>query len=174
MWKQCVPKPRNHFKKGHYRPMNFAFDSPYKRRGGAIACRFQVSPSLFMGAVSDICFCCGMVMLRCPPLKLDASLCLRTHGLPPGRVTSELCLGSPRDPTSVPTFQLQAEMFLALHDQMILLLLQLRHPRMVAVDFGAAPVLRSKSFGSGVADRVISGLCIQDVGLGCVSPASCV
>lgn len=119
MWKQCVPKPRNHLKRGHYRPMNFAFDSPYKRRGGAIACRFQVSPWLFMGAVSDICFCCGVVMLRCPPLKLDASLCLRTHGLPPGRVMSELCLGSPRDPTSVPTFQLQAEMFVALHDQMI-------------------------------------------------------
>lgn len=76
------PKAQESLKKGHYRPVNFAFDSPYKRRSGAITYRFQVSPSLFMGAVSDICFCCGAVMPRCPPLKRDASLCLAHMGSP--------------------------------------------------------------------------------------------
>lgn len=53
----------------------------------------------------------------------------------------------------MPLFQLQAEVFLALHDRMIPLLPQLRPLQMVGMDFGAALNLRSESLGSGRADH---------------------
>lgn len=73
------PTAQESLRKVHYCPVNLAFDSPYKRRGGATTCRFEASPCLLMRGVWAICLCCAAVMLRCPPLKRDASLCLRAH-----------------------------------------------------------------------------------------------
>lgn len=134
-----------------------------------------------MRVVSDICSCGGAVVLWCPPLKRDASLPLCTWAPPVLRggpvfwEQSEHCLGRLRDPTSMPTFQLQAEMFLALHDTMIPLLLQLRPCRWWLWISGlpqySGPSPLAVGWLTTTPWYVISGLGIQDIGLGCISPA---
>lgn len=47
-------KPRNQLKKGHCCPMNFAFDSPCERGGGAVVWRLEVSLSLFVSGVRHL------------------------------------------------------------------------------------------------------------------------